>query len=65
MTAYEGKAYAIETDERCYEFLYENLKTLAVDNVTVIEGRAPEALEDLEDPDAIFVGGSKGSLKDI
>lgn len=65
ITAYEGKAYAIETDERCYEFLYENLKTLAVDNVTVIEGRAPDALEDLEDPDAIFVGGSKGSLKAI
>ena len=65
ITAYEGKAYAIETDERCYEFLYDNLKALAVDNVTVIEGRAPDALTDLEDPDAIFVGGSKGSLKDI
>lgn len=66
ITSYEGKSYAIETDERCYEFLYENLKTLAVDNCQVIEGRAPEVLDDLKDaPDAIFVGGSKGSLKTI
>ena len=66
ISAYEGKAYAIETDERCYEFLYDNLKNLAVDNVEVIEGRAPQVLDEIkDDPDAVFIGGSKGSLKDI
>jgi precorrin-6Y C5,15-methyltransferase (decarboxylating) len=33
--------------------------------VRVIAGRAPEALADLEAPDAVFVGGSKGSLDEI
>ena len=36
-----------------------------VDNVRVIAGRAPEALIDLEPPDAVFIGGSKGSMADI
>src|SRR6185369_2149154 len=30
-----------------------------------IEGRAPAALADLEAPDAVFVGGSKGSMEEI
>jgi len=33
--------------------------------VRVIEGRAPEALADLRAPDAVFVGGSKGSMDGI
>jgi precorrin-6B C5,15-methyltransferase / cobalt-precorrin-6B C5,C15-methyltransferase len=36
-----------------------------VDNVRVIAGRAPEVLADLEPPDAVFVGGSKGSIEEI
>jgi precorrin-6Y C5,15-methyltransferase (decarboxylating) len=31
----------------------------------VIAGRAPEALVGLEAPDAVFVGGSKGSMSPI
>ena len=66
ITAYEGRSYAIEVDEKSLVFCRENIETFAVDNVRVIAGRAPEILSDIEDdPDAIFVGGSKGSLRAI
>ena len=31
----------------------------------VIEGMAPEALEELPAPDCVFIGGSKGKLYEI
>jgi precorrin-6Y C5,15-methyltransferase (decarboxylating) len=31
----------------------------------VVEGEAPQALETLEDPDAVFIGGSGGQLEEI
>ena len=65
LLAYEGRAYAIELDPEGVEICRENIRTHAVDNVRVIAGRAPEALADLEAPDAVFVGGSKGSLAEI
>src|SRR5205823_1386132 len=43
----------------------ENARAHGADNVRVIEGRAPEALSGLEAPNAIFVGGSKGSMEAI
>jgi precorrin-6Y C5,15-methyltransferase (decarboxylating) len=33
--------------------------------VRVVEGEAPDALRDLPDPDAVFVGGSGGGLEEI
>ncbi len=65
LLAYEGKVFAVESDPEGVEICRENIKTHAVDNVHVIAGRAPEALKDLEDPDAVFVGGSKGSMEEI
>ena len=60
--ALEGKVYAIEVDPECVGYCYENVKTHKTDNVEIIEGKAPEILKDLENPDAIFIGGSKGKL---
>ncbi|MEH6358072.1 MAG: precorrin-6y C5,15-methyltransferase (decarboxylating) subunit CbiE [Pseudomonadales bacterium] len=34
-------------------------------NLTVVQGRAPEALEELPAPDKIFIGGSDGSLPEL
>jgi precorrin-6Y C5,15-methyltransferase (decarboxylating) len=65
LLAYEGRAYAIEVDPEGVEICRENVRALGVDNVRVVAGRAPEALADLEDPDAVFVGGSKGSMDEI
>ena len=43
----------------------ENKRKFAADNVEVIEGLAPEALEELETPTHAFIGGSAGNLKEI
>jgi len=61
----QGRIYAVEVDPEGVDICRENLHAHAVDNVRVIAGRAPEALSDLEVPDAVFVGGSKGSMEAI
>jgi precorrin-6Y C5,15-methyltransferase (decarboxylating) len=65
LLAPEGRVYAIEVDPEGVEICRQNVLTHGVDNVRVIEGRAPEALAGLEEPDAVFVGGSKGSMAEI
>jgi precorrin-6B C5,15-methyltransferase / cobalt-precorrin-6B C5,C15-methyltransferase len=65
MLAYEGRVFAVEIDPEGVEICRDNVRTHAVDNVRVVAGRAPEALAELPDPDAVFVGGSKGSLAEI
>lgn len=65
LLAPRGRVYAIEVDPEGVALCKENALSHGVDNLRVIAGRAPEALEGLEAPDAIFVGGSKGSMRDI
>jgi precorrin-6B C5,15-methyltransferase / cobalt-precorrin-6B C5,C15-methyltransferase len=65
LLAPEGRVYAVEVDTEGVEICRENLRSFAVDNVHVIAGRAPEACVELENPDAVFVGGSKGSMDEI
>ncbi|HKQ69705.1 MAG TPA: precorrin-6y C5,15-methyltransferase (decarboxylating) subunit CbiE [Polyangiaceae bacterium] len=65
MLAFRGRTYAIEVDPEGANLCRENARSLGLDNVHVVEGRAPEALRDLEAPDAVFVGGSKGSMDTI
>jgi precorrin-6B C5,15-methyltransferase / cobalt-precorrin-6B C5,C15-methyltransferase len=65
LLAPRGRVYAVEVDPEGVEICRDNLRTHAVDNVRVVAGRAPEALADLETPDAVFVGGSQGSLEEI
>ena len=60
-----GRVYAVEVDPEGVAICQENVRAHRVDNVTVVAGRAPEALSQLETPDAVFVGGSKGSLEGI
>jgi precorrin-6Y C5,15-methyltransferase (decarboxylating) len=57
--------FAIEVDPEGVAICRENTRTLGVDNVRVVDGRAPEALAGLDAPDAVFVGGSKGSMDAI
>jgi precorrin-6Y C5,15-methyltransferase (decarboxylating) len=61
----EGRVYAIEVDPEGVEICRDNVRAHRVDNVRIVPGRAPEALAGLEEPDAVFVGGSKGSMADI
>lgn len=61
----DGFVYAVEVNSECIEICKENCVTHKVDNVQVIEGSAPEALKELPLPDAVFIGGSKGNMRDI
>jgi precorrin-6Y C5,15-methyltransferase (decarboxylating) len=65
MLAPAGRIYAIEIDPEGVAICQDNVRAHAVDNVRVVAGRAPEALAALETPDAVFVGGSKGSMEGI
>jgi precorrin-6B C5,15-methyltransferase / cobalt-precorrin-6B C5,C15-methyltransferase len=53
-----GRIYAIEMAAEDYNLLIENARKFGTTNVTPILGEAPDAWQDLPDPDAIFVGGT-------
>jgi precorrin-6Y C5,15-methyltransferase (decarboxylating) len=65
LTAYEGRVYAVEVDAESVDICRDNARAHSADNVRVVAGRAPEALAELEAPDAVFVGGSKGAMDEI
>lgn len=60
-----GKIFAVELDAESCRHCEANARTHGADNVRVICGRAPDALSGLEAPDAVFIGGSKGSMAAI
>jgi precorrin-6Y C5,15-methyltransferase (decarboxylating) len=60
-----GRIFAIERNEECCQFIRENLQRFSSRNVTLIDEGAPECLEQLHDPDRVFIGGSGGRLWDI
>ena len=59
------KVYAIEKNKKAVSLIYQNIKRFCTDNVTVIEGEAPTALEALKPPTHVFIGGSTGNLPAI
>jgi precorrin-6Y C5,15-methyltransferase (decarboxylating) len=50
-------AVAVESRAERVERIARNANALAVPGLTVVHGRAPDALADLPRPDAVFVGG--------
>ncbi len=60
-----GRIFAIERNAEYVAFIKENLNRFNVRHVTLVEGDAPAALEDLPDPDRVFIGGSGGNLWEI
>lgn len=51
------RAIAIESDAGRRALIERNRDALGVPDLVLVAGRAPEALEGLEAPDAIFIGG--------
>jgi precorrin-6Y C5,15-methyltransferase (decarboxylating) len=51
------RAIAVEADEDRATQIGFNARHLGVPHLEVVHGRAPDALADLPDPDAIFIGG--------
>jgi precorrin-6Y C5,15-methyltransferase (decarboxylating) len=63
--ANRGRVYAVECDPDAVSALNTNCQRLHATNVSIVAGRAPQALHELPEPDAIFVGGSGGALLPI
>lgn len=61
----KGEVYAIETKKEAAALILENKRKFKTDNLTILQGEAPDVLEGLPVPDCVFVGGSGGRLKDI
>ncbi|QCI14811.1 precorrin-6y C5,15-methyltransferase (decarboxylating) subunit CbiE [Pseudomonas putida] len=51
------RTLAIEADEGRQGFIEHNRDALGVPGLQLVRGKAPEALAELERPDAIFIGG--------
>jgi len=57
-----GRVYAIEKNEEDVGIARRNVERFGLDNVAMMHGRAPAGLEGWPDPDAVFIGGSAGSM---
>ncbi len=60
--AHQGMVYAVEPEPADIALIQANAEEFGVPNVKAVLGRAPEILESLPDPDAIFVGGTGRQL---
>jgi len=60
-----GRIFALEKNPQYLVFIRDNLKKFVARNVMLIESYAPEGLEELPDPDRVFIGGSGGMLDEI
>ena len=63
--AKDGVVYAIEKKDEAIDLLEQNKRKFGTDNLEIIKGLAPEALEGLPVPTHAFIGGSSGNLKEI
>lgn len=60
-----SQVFAIEKTAIGSTLIQQNCHRFQVKNVTSIHGAAPGVLQQLSDPDRIFIGGSGGNLTDI
>ncbi|WP_009631185.1 bifunctional cobalt-precorrin-7 (C(5))-methyltransferase/cobalt-precorrin-6B (C(15))-methyltransferase [Synechocystis sp. PCC 7509] len=60
-----SQVYAIEKTAVGYGLITQNCRRFQVENITAIQGDAPDILKILPNPDRIFIGGSGGNLTEI
>ena len=65
LAAPRGRIYAVECDPEACALIRKNRERFAAWNLTLIEGKAPQALEALPAPDAVFLGGTKGRMEAV
>ena len=59
------RVYAIEKNPEGVKLIDQNRKKFRTDGVRIIEGFAPQALEELETPTHAFIGGSRRRMNEI
>ena len=65
LAARRGRAYAVEYRDEALALIGENRARFGAWNLRIVSGKAPEALAALPKPDAVFIGGSGGRLREI
>ena len=60
-----GKIIAIDYDSNAIELTKKNIEKFELSNISVIFGNAKEKIQELEDADAIFIGGTGGDTQEI
>jgi len=60
-----GKILAIDFDEKAIELTKKNAEKFQISNITTIFGNAKEKILELEQSDAIFIGGTGGDTQKI
>ena len=60
-----GKVLAVDYDENAIELTKKNSVKFGLSNITVIYGNAKEKIQELEEADTIFIGGTGGDTKEI
>ena len=65
LIANKGQVYAVERDTESVPLLEANVAQWGSENIHIVNGEAPDALEALPSPDSVFVGGSGGNLSAI
>ena len=65
LAAEQGRACAVEYRDEALALIEQNRARFGAWNLRVVPGRAPEALDALPAPDAVFIGGSEGALAGI
>lgn len=65
--AVEGQVIAIDCKEEALALTRKNVEKFCLENVTFVQGSAPDCLKnaDLPPPSHVFIGGSKGNLAEI
>ena len=65
LLATQGHVYAVERNPEGVSLIEKNKEKFGVENLTVVEGEAPDALKDLPDCHVAIVGGSGSHLSAI
>jgi len=60
-----GKVLAVDYDENAIELTKKNIAKFGLSNISVIYGNAKEKIQELEEADTIFIGGTGGDTKEI
>lgn len=65
LAAPRGQVYAVECAPDACALIHQNREKFHAYNLSLIEGAAPQVLADLPAPDAVFIGGTKGSMAEV
>lgn len=61
----KGYVYAVEKGQEAVSLIEENKRRFQVENLEIVNGEAPDCLDDLPAPTHAFIGGSGGRVLDI